>query len=1210
MSRSRETDLPDAGARLRVETDTAATLFVEAGAGTGKTRALVRRLGRLLLVDGVEMGAIAAITFTEKAAAELRDRLRTHLVAARTDGELSGGAPGSTASPAAVARADAALAALDTAALGTLHSFALRLLAENPLEAGTPPRIVTQQDTAADAADAWLADECHSALFGPDRDEVVREAVDELLAGGASPATLGEIALALHADWDRLDPALESTPPQRPGPLDLTEIESAVTQILAWIEVCTNAEDKLVLQLRIISEWAEELRAAAEEDPTRALELLGSPKGPGGGGAKANWPGGAAMVTEIKNEIKALQALCGRVRDAYWGRRLDVVLAVLAPVVLRHAEQRRRRGTLQFHDQLVRARELLTDPAVRERVRARYPRVLIDEFQDTDPLQLDLARLLACAPDGTAGVPDGLVPPEPGRLFTVGDPKQSIYRFRRADISTYLRAQSSPGVELQRLTTNFRCTRAVIEWVNRVFGEVLVAETATQPEYVPLDAAPWRPPHDPRFGPAPFVFRTGELPPAHVGRPETDAQELGLAEASDIARIIRTALEEGWTHETEDGPRLLALSDIAILLPTRTALRDIEDCLDAAGIDYRAEASSIVYGTPEIRDLLLAVRAVATTADSAAVVGALRSPLYACSDEDLLRWRATGGSWAPGAPAPADLTESPVAEGLGHLAELSRSTRRPGELLERLVTERMVFESVAESPRRRDLWRRIRFVIEHAWQWEDSADDPGRADLRDYADHALALTAEDARVPEAVIPETDVDAVRITTMHASKGLEYPMVIVAGMSRKIVSRSRHLYWSADGRPLLSLTEAQRTAGVADAKALEQRHERAEKIRLMYVAATRAASRLAVSGYGYKLTRPKKGEDPALATGLMGHLFGWVIAEPDAPPLAPFPLVRPRRDVSTPAPLDAAEWERESAEVAARSAERAGWSATRIVHPAEEPAADPEAPGGDPTEHLAEDVPLPERLVAALRSRFAVAPVADSELPRPPRRQPVASGTGVGTAVHHLAELTDLAALPVDESGWSEWGRWARAQLLALGVGDLEGEAAIAEMVSVARTALDSEPVRRASALEHHRELPLAGLLSADPGGSGVPAGATRSGEGPAGDGAVVGGGAVNAAAADGALVDGVAVDAAAVDEAAVDGVAVDGVADLVVREADGSWTIVDYKTDVGVTAETADAYLLQLCAYAELLGRVTGRRVGRLELVFCRGDAATVLTRTL
>ena len=185
------TTLPDQTARDRVENDTAATLFVEAGAGTGKTRALVHRLSALIIADGVPIERIAAITFTEKAAAELRDRLRVHLVGQR-----------------GVPRADAALAGLDTAAIGTLHSFALRLLSENPLEAGIPPRVTAQQDTAEAAALDAMWQECATVLFGGDRDGsrtgVLAQAVDDMLDAGVGTVAFREVVEALHRDWDRL----------------------------------------------------------------------------------------------------------------------------------------------------------------------------------------------------------------------------------------------------------------------------------------------------------------------------------------------------------------------------------------------------------------------------------------------------------------------------------------------------------------------------------------------------------------------------------------------------------------------------------------------------------------------------------------------------------------------------------------------------------------------------------------------------------------------------------------------------------------------------------------------------------------------------------------------------------------------------------------------------------------------------------------------
>ena len=1148
------TTLADKAARDRVETDTAATLFVEAGAGTGKTRALVRRLSTLLLDDGIPVDQLAAITFTEKAAAELRDRLRMHLVEHRGREDR---------------RAETALAGLDTSAIGTLHSFALRLLSENPLEAGIPPRVTAQQSTAEDTAVEAMWQECAATLFGSgptgERTGTLAQAVDDILDAGIRTTSFREVMEALHRDWDRLPTEPLHDGSELPPTPDLSDVTARAASIVAWRDRCQDQSDVLYATLGKHQTWLENLDTALA-DPTASptwVELLGKPFGPGNGGKGPNW-GGTDVVKEIKAEIKELPQLCEKVMAAHWPPRIAVVLDALIPIVRRHAEDRRRHGTLQFHDQLVLARELLQNPDVRNRARDTYRRILIDEFQDTDPIQLDLAKLLTAAADRPG--------PEPGRLFTVGDPKQSIYRFRRADIATYLRAQgtgdhAATGIEIERLSTNFRCARPVLDWVNSVFTEVLVPIDGVQPHYQALDPAPTRPQHDPAHGPKPFVFRTEETP-EHCPTDAKDTDIRHWAEASDVARVIATAIREQWTHESKSGAQTpLTLGDIAILLPSRAALPMLETCLDHAGIDYRTEASSIVYGTPEIRDLLLTVRALANTADEASLVGALRSPLFGCGDDDLLRWRAGDGTWAPGARVPEDLSSSPVAEAMRYLSGLARETRRPGELLERLVNDRMVFESVAESPRRRDLWRRIRFVIEHAWQWEESAADPARADLREYADWALALTAEDARVPEAAIPEIGVDAVRITTIHASKGLEYPMVILAGMSRKWPGDNNRLLWTDDEtpRPVTRFSTMVSDPAFARAAELEKEHSLAERIRLLYVATTRAESRLAVSGYGYALGKSKK------PLQMWGVLFGSVVEEQDAPALVEYDAnllsAAPAPAVEVP---NEQEWAERTRIVTERSAERAGWSATRIVHPAAATAGTDTAPVPSDSEAdqetSTERPPLPERLAAALRDRFAPAPTRPEELPPMPKHTPLASGPDVGTAVHHLAEHTDLTRVldpSRDQSAaMEEWELWATHQIAALGLGGNLHSArtpqAVAEMVAVARTALTSEPVRRAAGLRHWAELPVAGPLTT----------------------------------ADGTTV------------------AVDGVVDLVVEESDGSLSIIDYKTDVSATVNTVDEYLLQLCAYAELLGATTGKTVTRIKLVFCRGARPTVVMRDL
>lgn len=390
-----------------------------------------------------------------------------------------------------------------------------------------------------------------------------------------------------------------------------------------------------------------------------------------------------------------------------------------------------------------------------------------------------------------------------------------------------------------------------------------------------------------------------------------------------------------------------------------------------------------------------------------------------------------------------------------------------------------------------------------------------------------------------------------------------MVIVAGMSRGWPNSQDRLLWTDDEppRPAVSFSATVRDPAFTTAADREKQHSRAERIRLLYVATTRAESRLAVSGHGYALNTSGKPK-----AGLWGTLLGSVIEDADAPDLVEYGknLLEAAAGPAVDVP-DEAEWSERSREISARSAERAGWSATRIVHP------DATGVSGDTGDDAPEDAareprPLPEQLAAALRDRFGPTPTRPDELPPAPRGTPLASGPDVGTAVHYLAEHTDLSQLlgpsadPV--SAVEDWERWAADQLIALGLGGgLRGSRnpeAVAEMVAVARTALTSEPVRRAATRSHWAELPVAGPLST----------------------------------ADGTTV------------------AVDGVVDLVVEEADGSVSIIDYKTDVAVTTDTVDEYLLQLCAYAELLHGSTGRSVSRIELVFCRGARPTMVARDL
>ncbi len=1069
-------ELADAAARERIITGTGDTLFVEAGAGSGKTHSLVHRICHLVLHDGIELDAIAAITFTEKAAAELRERIRVELAQHDTD------------------RAHQALEQIDTAAIGTLHAFAARIVSEHPLEAGVPPRI-----TVVDAMGSQLSFErrwrrMRTLLFTDDAPAVVLDAMGIILAAGASLNQFRTLADALDRNWDRL--SLDDNP-QGITPADVDRLLWEADAIIDQLEDCLDPTDKLAINIEEnVREWR--TMVAAERDATGWIPMIRKCPGPGNGGRGAAWRGGVAQKDAIKASIKALRDEIGpEVRGAFVDGAVRVVVHHLSAIILDEATARQRSGQLEFHDLLVHARDVLRNPDVARSAHTRYERILLDEFQDTDPLQLEIAQRIVA---GAASI---------GRLFTVGDPKQSIYRFRRADIAAFMAARdNTPEADIVQLTTNFRSTRPVIDGVNRVFGTLVVGEHHIQPDYTPLAPVPSRPRWDQAWGPTPFVFPDTDEPVADE-QSLSKAEVIRARESRDVARIVATAVHDQWRKESYRDDAFhhepLQWKDICILIPSRAVLPSLEKALDAAGIEFRSEASSLVYSTQEVHDLLVTCRALANTADEAALVAALRSPLFGCGDDDLLRWRAAGGHWNFHVDPPVDQTTSPVADAFTYLREVSfdLGTLNPGALLARLARERRVFEVSMDSPRHRDVWRRLRFVIDQARAWY--AEDGGS--LRDYLDWAETQADENARVAETVLPEIGVNAVRIMTIHAAKGLQFPMVVLAGMSGGFRTIPEPLVWDADGAHAY-VSATVKSIGYDTANTVEKQHAEAEKIRLLYVACTRAESHLAVSGYVGD--RASWGE--ALAPGLAGL--------PNTVPQLREPVRVDDDPVTEQTRQTWEEWSEETTRIAAMSAIPASYSATRIAHRADDAATALLGAYRD------------SGLLAGGHEPDGVAPGAAS----------VDSGADLGTALHAVLEAVAFTA--DDET----IATTARASAVVAGLTDID------HFVALAKSALNSEPVRRSAEREHWREMQLAGLA-------------------PDGD------------------------------------TVIEGIADLVYRDDDGSLVIVDYKTDVGVSQETIEAYWAQLSIYAELLRLATGERVSRLELVFCRVGEALVVTRS-
>ena len=306
------------------------------------------------------------------------------------------------------------------------------------------------------------------------------------------------------------------------------------------------------------------------------------------------------------------------------------LVSSVARMVLEQVEERRRTGQASFHDLLVWARDMLRDDAeARLRFRGQYRRLYVDEFQDTDPLQVEIVQLLAGQDaDGNFA---------PGTLFVVGDPKQSIYAFRRADVQMTERFRESAKVEDASLTANFRSHRAILSWVNHVFGKWMAGGQPFQAPYVDLEPGLT---DDTGAGPQESTHRVRIL----GGEVDSNSvEEVRIEEADAIANV---AAEFGAglhsVREADGSLRPSSFRDLCILMPRRTALPILERSFRDAGIPYLVQGESRLFETQELRDMLNCLSAIDDPTDQVAVVGALRSPAFGCSDVDLMDWAEAG----------------------------------------------------------------------------------------------------------------------------------------------------------------------------------------------------------------------------------------------------------------------------------------------------------------------------------------------------------------------------------------------------------------------------------------------------------------------------------------------------------------------------------------------------------------------------------------
>ncbi len=508
---------------------------------------------------------------------------------------------------------------------------------------------------------------------------------------------------------------------------------------------------------------------------------------------------------------------------------------LLAPFAERFRREFSRRGWISFDGLLRRARDLVRDqPRVREEAKRRFAALLIDEFQDTDPLQGEMLMFLAERPNGGARRWRDVVP-APGRIFVVGDPKQSIYRFRGADIAAYEGFVSrllETGALACDLTANFRSVPGVVHPVNEAFGVVMKARAGAQPAYKAIAPARAEGSAEPAVR---VIAVTGE----------GGAAEIQRAEAAWIAGWI--AANARIPGAPAEGRR--PLKDVAVLLRSSVILPALLDAFKRAGIPYAVEIERFFYEVPEVSDFLNLLRALDDEGDRIALAGLLRSPLAALTDGGLLALSRADALDYRRDPRAGVLPEDERRRAAALFETLRRLRARAGrvplgDLVGAALEETRLVELAARAYHGQqtvsNLLKLKRLAVE--------ASDGRGSTLKEFAAKVREASRESRREGESPLADEKLEAVRVMTMHKSKGLEFPVVFAANLSakpgggnEKPVSRLD----AATGRAALRLGKSV-SAAMALADVREKEMERHESVRLLYVAMTRARETLFLVG----------------------------------------------------------------------------------------------------------------------------------------------------------------------------------------------------------------------------------------------------------------------------------------------------------------------------------------------------------------------------
>ena len=839
------TNLADKEARWRIFSEFGTTFFVEAAAGTGKTSALVERIVALVRTGGSTLDRVVAVTFTEKAAGEMKLRLRSEIEKARA-----------RAAPGERGRLEGALEHLELARIGTIHAFCGDLLHERPVEAGIDPLFEVASEEAAEA----LADEAFEDWFQrtlADPPEGVRRILRRR-SGMQSPREQLRTAmqgLCKHRDFPE---------PWRRDPFDRNGAIDTLIDELAQLEGLAAAsswpDDHLTLNLTEIARFVEE---TARIEAVRGRDYDGLEAELRGLRRLRSWTWKGAKRTTFgalsRDEVLARRDEAKADLEAFIADS-DADLAPLLHEALQapiadYEVLKAKAGQLDFLDLLIKARDLVRDNAgVRHELQQRFSHLFVDEFQDTDPLQAEILLLLAADdPDCTDW---RAVRPIPGKLFLVGDPKQSIYRFRRADVAIYQEVKErliGVGAELLYLTTSFRAPPSIQAFVNGAFAPAMTAGPDTG-LYVPL-----RPSRSEIAGHPTIVALPVPRPYGDYGKiiEERVNESFPDAVGAFVAWLLN---ESGWTVEEAGGTVAVRPRHIAILFRRfrnfRTDVtRPYVRMLEARRIPHVLVGGRSFHDREEVIALRNVLTAIEWPDDELRVFATLRGPLFALGDEALLVFRQyveSDGALKTRRLHPMYLVDRAaldpvaieVADALALLRRLhiGRNRRPIAETIAMLLEAVRAHAGIALWPTGEQALANCQRLIDMARHFEG-----GASSFRAFVEK-LESDSERGEADEAPIVEEGTEGVRIMTVHKAKGLEFPVVILADPTCNATrdTPSRHI--EPARRLWLEPLCGSAPIELLEAAGEELSREQTEAIRVAYVAATRARDLLVVPTCG--------------------------------------------------------------------------------------------------------------------------------------------------------------------------------------------------------------------------------------------------------------------------------------------------------------------------------------------------------------------------